>query len=255
MLTGSATQHGPPRGQPDRSWGPCDPSEAPKCHHRGMARDQVGLADDLYAYLLRWGVHEPDVLAQLREETNSHPRRQMQIGPEQGALLRLLVELTGARRCLEIGTFTGYSSLSVALALPPDGTIVCCDVSEEFTQVARRYWAEAGVTHKTDLRIGPAVDTLDALLADGGAGTFDLAFIDADKRGYPDYWERCVALVRSGGVIAVDNVLWSGDVADPSNQDRDTVVLRRVNETIDADERVTPVLLAIADGMTLARRR
>ncbi len=160
-----------------------------------------------------------------------------------------------ARRCLEIGTFTGYSSLAVALALPDDGTIVCCDVSEEYTGIARRYWAEAGVAHKTDLRIGPAVDTLDALLADGAAGTFDLAFIDADKRGYPDYWERCVALVRPGGVIAVDNVLWSGDVADPSNQDRDTVVLRQVNETIDADERVTPVMLAIADGMTLARRR
>ena len=179
----------------------------------------------------------------------------MQIAPEQGAVLRFLVEVLGARRCLEIGTFTGYSSLAVALALPEDGTIVCCDVSEEFTGIARRYWAEAGVAHKTDLRIGPAVDTLDALLADGGAGTFDLAFIDADKGGYPDYWERCVALVRPGGVIAVDNVLWSGDVADPSNQDRDTVVLRQVNETIDADERVTPVMLSIADGMTLARRR
>jgi predicted O-methyltransferase YrrM len=213
------------------------------------------LPDKVTDYVLAHGVREPAILARLRAETAAHPRAQMQIAPEQGAVLRFLVEVLDARRCLEIGTFTGYSSLAVALALPEDGTIVCCDVSEEFTQVARRYWAEAGVAHKTDLRIGPAVDTLDALLADGAAGTFDLAFIDADKGGYPDYWERCVALVRPGGVIAVDNVLWGGDVADPKVQDRDTVVLRRVNETIDADERVTPVMLAIADGMTLARRR
>ena len=213
------------------------------------------LPENVEDYVLAHGVREPEILARLRAETASHPRAQMQIAPEQGAVLRFLVEVLDARRCLEIGTFTGYSSLAVALALPEDGTIVCCDVSEEYTDIARRYWAEAGVAHKTDLRIGPAVGTLDALLADGAAGTFDLAFIDADKRGYPDYWERCVALVRSGGVLAVDNVLWGGDVADPSNQDRDTVVLRRVNETIDADERVTPVLLAIADGMTLARRR
>jgi predicted O-methyltransferase YrrM len=179
----------------------------------------------------------------------------MQIAPEQGAVLRFLVEVLGARRCLEIGTFTGYSSLAMALAMPADGTIVCCDISDEYTQIARRFWAEAGVAHKADLRIGPAVETLDGFLAGGGAGTFDLAFIDADKHAYPDYWERCVALVRPGGVIAVDNVLWSGDVADPSITDRDTVALRRVNEIIDADERVTPVMLAIADGMTLARKR
>ena len=213
------------------------------------------LPENVEDYVLAHGVREPEILARLRAETSSHPRAQMQIAPEHGAVLRFLVEVLEARRCLEIGTFTGYSSLAVALALPEDGTIVCCDVSEEYTGIARRYWAEAGVAHKTDLRIGPAVGTLDALLADGAAGTFDLAFIDADKRGCPDYWERCVALVRSGGVLAVDNVLWGGDVADPSNQDRDTVVLRHVNETIDADERVTPVMLAIADGMTLARRR
>jgi predicted O-methyltransferase YrrM len=213
------------------------------------------LPDQVQAYVLEHGVREPAILAELREETARHPRAQMQIAPEQGAVLRFLVELLDARRCIEIGTFTGYSSLAVALAMPDDGTIVCCDVSDEYTQVARRYWERAGVAHKTDLRIGPATDTLDALLEDGAAGSFDLAFIDADKHGYPDYWERCVALVRQGGVIAVDNVLWSGDVADPSVTDRDTVALRRVNEIIDADERVTPVMLAIADGMTLARRR
>ena len=220
-----------------------------------MTAKSIGLPDAVHAYVLAHGVREPAILARLREETASHPRAQMQIAPEQGAVLRFLVEVLGARRCLEIGTFTGYSSLAVALAMPEDGTIVCCDVSEEFTSVARRYWAEAGVAHKVDLRLAPAVETLDALLADGQAGTFDLAFIDADKRGYPGYWERCVALVRQGGVIAVDNVLWSGDVADPGVTDEDTETLRRVNETIQADERVTPVLLAIADGMTLARRR
>ncbi|HEY3336237.1 MAG TPA: class I SAM-dependent methyltransferase [Candidatus Limnocylindrales bacterium] len=213
------------------------------------------LPDNVQDYVLAHGVREPAMLARLREATASHPSAQMQIAPEQGAVLRFLVEVLGARRCLEIGTFTGYSSLAVALAMPDDGMIVCCDVSDEYTQVARRFWAEAGVAHKTDLRIGLAVATLDALLADGAAGTFDLAFIDADKKSYPDYWERCVALVRRGGVIAVDNVLWSGAVADPSITDRDTVALRRMNAIIDADERVTPVMLAIADGMTLARKR
>ncbi|MEO5964226.1 MAG: class I SAM-dependent methyltransferase, partial [Candidatus Limnocylindrales bacterium] len=191
----------------------------------------IGLPDAVHDYVLRYGVREPAILARLRDETARHPRARMQIAPEQGAVLRLLVELLDARRCIEIGTFTGYSSLAVALALPADGTIVCCDVSEEYTSIARRYWAEAGVTAQTDLRIGPAVATLDALLADGAAGTFDLAFIDADKSSYGDYWERCVQLVRQGGVIAVDNVLWSGAVADPSETDTDTVALRAVNAT------------------------
>src|SRR4051794_13083281 len=220
-----------------------------------MANKTIGLSDELAAYVVDVGTREPGVLARLRAETAALPEHRMQIAPEQGALLALLVELIGARRCLEIGTFTGYSSTAVALALPDDGTIVCCDVSEEFTSVARRYWAEAGVAHKVDLRLGPAGDTLDALLAAGEGATFDLAFIDADKHSYPDYWERCVQLVRPGGVIAVDNVLWSGDVADPSVTDRDTEALRRVNDLIRDDERVTPVMLAIADGMTLARKR
>ena len=220
-----------------------------------MTSKSIGLPEPVHAYVLAHGVREPAILARLRAETARHPRAQMQIAPEQGAVLWLLVELIGARRALEIGTFTGYSSLAVALALPDDGTIVCCDVSDEFTSVARRYWAEAGVAHKVDLRLAPAVETLDALLADGQAGTFDIAFIDADKPGYPAYWERCVELVRQGGVIAVDNVLWGGDVANPAATDEATETMRRVNERIDADERVTPVLLAIADGMTVARKR
>ncbi len=183
------------------------------------------------------------------------PNAQMQIAPEQGAVLALLVELTGGRRCLEIGTFTGYSSLAMALAMPPDGRLICCDVSEETTAVARRYWAEAGVADRVDLRLGPALDTLDGLLASGGAGTFDLAFIDADKTGYPAYWRRCLELVRIGGVIVLDNTLRRGNVANPAMQDPDTVATRQVNEAIAADEQVSLVLLGIADGMTIARRR
>lgn len=220
-----------------------------------MTATTIGLPDDVHAYVLRWGLREPDILARLREETAAHPQSSMQIAPEQGAVLGLLVELLGARRCLEIGTFTGYSSLAVALSLPEDGRIVCCDVSDEYTSVARRYWAEAGVEDRVDLRLGPAVETLDALLAEGAAGTFDLAFIDADKGGYPAYWERCLDLVRPGGVIAIDNVLWSGRVADPSVVDADTLTMRRVNETVASDPRVRHVLLAIADGMTIARKR
>lgn len=219
-----------------------------------MTSKSIGRPDAIHAYVERWGLREPEILARVRKETAAHPRAGMQIAPEQGAILGLLVELLGARRCLEIGTFTGYSSLAVALAMPDDGRIVCCDVSDEYTSVARRWWAAAGVAHKVDLRLGPAVATLDALLADGGAGTFDLAFIDADKPGYPEYWERCVELVRPGGVIAIDNVLWSGAVADPSRNDPDTLTMRRVNEAVATDPRVTHVLLAIADGMTIARK-
>ncbi len=220
-----------------------------------MSRYQVGLSDDLHAYLLRYGVREPEILARLREETASHPRGGMQIGPEQGALLGLLVELLEARRCLEIGTFTGYSSLAMAMAMPAGGRLVCCDVSDEYTSVARRYWAEAGVSERVDLRLGPALDTLDLLLQAGEAASFDLAFIDADKPGYPAYWERCLELVRPGGVIVLDNVLWSGRVADPEDTSDDTRALRRVNELVAADDRVRHVMLPVADGMTLARKR
>ena len=220
-----------------------------------MTSKSIGLPDAVHDYVLRWGLREPSILARLREETAAHPRSSMQIAPEQGAVLALLVELLEARRCLEIGTFTGYSSLAVALALPDDGRLVCCDVSDEYTAVARRYWTEAGVADRVDLRLGPAVESLDRLLADGAAGTFDLAFIDADKPSYPAYWERCLALVRPGGVVALDNVLWGGRVADPAADDESTRTLRRVNEMIAADPRVRHVLLAIADGMTIARKR
>lgn len=219
-----------------------------------MTATTIGRPEAIHEYVQRWGLREPAILARLREETATHPRAQMQIAPEQGAILGLLVELIGARRCLEIGTFTGYSSLAVALAMPDDGQIVCCDVSDQYTSTARRYWAEAGVADRVDLRLGPAVDTLDALLAEGAVGSFDLAFIDADKPGYPAYWERCLELVRPGGLIALDNVLWGGAVADPAQDDPDTQTMRQVNESIAAEPRVHHVMLAIADGMTIARK-
>lgn len=220
-----------------------------------MANASMGLPADLEQYLVKHGVREPEILARLRDETALIPQHNMQIAPEQGALLALLVELTGAKRCLEIGTFTGYSSLIVALAMPPDGTIVCCDVSEEWTAVARRYWAEAGVADRVDLRLAPALETLDALLADGAEGTFDFAFIDARKSEYPDYHERVIRLLRSGGLAAYDNVLWGGAVADESKQDEDTLAIRRLNDRLATDERVTIAMLPLADGVTLARKR
>jgi len=220
-----------------------------------MANASMGLPADLEQYLVKHGVREPEILARLRDETALIPQHRMQIAPEQGALLALLVELTGAKRCLEIGTFTGYSSLIVALAMPPDGTIVCCDVSEEWTAVARRYWAEAGVADRVDLRLAPALETLDALLADGAEGTFDFAFVDARKSEYPDYHERVVQLLRSGGLAAYDNVLWGGAVADDSKQDADTLAIRRLNDRLASDERVTIAMLPLADGVTLARKR
>ena len=220
-----------------------------------MTSKSIGLPDDVYDYVLAHGVREPGILARLREETASHPMAQMQIEPLQGAIFRLLVELLDARSYVEVGTFTGYSSLAVALAMPADGRLVCCDVSEEYTNVARRYWAEAGVADRVNLRIGPGIDTLDDLLAEGRENTFDLAFIDADKKSYPDYYERCLRLVRPGGVVALDNVLWGGEIADMAKQDRDTLALRAVNELVRDDGRVTVVLLPVADGMTLARKR
>jgi predicted O-methyltransferase YrrM len=220
-----------------------------------MANASMGLPADLEQYLVKHGVREPELLARLRAETALIPQHNMQIAPEQGALLALLVELTGAKRCLEIGTFTGYSSLIVALAMPPDGTIVCCDVSEEWTAVARRYWAQAGVADRVDLRLAPALETLDALLADGAEGTFDFAFVDARKSEYPDYHERVVRLLRSGGLAAYDNVLWGGAVADESKQDADTLAIRRLNDRLATDQRVTIAMLPLADGVTLARKR
>jgi predicted O-methyltransferase YrrM len=220
-----------------------------------MSNRSLGLEPLLYDYLLQVGVREPEILAQLRAETASHPMAQMQIAPEQGQLMALLVQLIGARRTLEIGVFTGYSALVVALALPADGQVVACDVSEEYTAIARRYWQQAGVADKIDLRIAPALDTLDALLSAGGADGFDFAFIDADKSSYDAYYERSLQLVRPGGLIAIDNVLWSGQVADPAVQDNRTNHIRALNQKLHQDPRITLALVPVADGLTLAIKR
>jgi predicted O-methyltransferase YrrM len=220
-----------------------------------MANKTIGISDELAAYVVEVGTREPDVLARLREETAAIPQHRMQIAPEEGALLAMLVELTGARRYIEIGTFTGYSSTAVALALPEDGRLVCCDVSEEWTSMARRYWDEAGVAGKVDLRIAPAAETLDQLLADGEEATYDFAFVDADKTGYDGYYERLLRLVRPGGLIALDNTLWGGAVLDQDADDEDTRAIQALNTKLAADERVTLCLVPVADGVTLARRR
>jgi caffeoyl-CoA O-methyltransferase len=220
-----------------------------------MANKTIGLSDELAAYVLEVGTREPGVLARLREETAALPEHGMQIAPEQGAFLALLVELTGARRCLEIGTFTGYSSTAVAMALPADGRIVCCDISEAWTSMARRYWDEAGVAGKIDLRIAPATETLDGLLADGAESTYDFAFVDADKSGYDGYYERLLRLVRPGGLIVLDNTLWSGRVVEQDTADEDTQALQALNRKLAGDDRISLCLLPVADGVTLARRR
>ncbi|MEH2075712.1 MAG: class I SAM-dependent methyltransferase [Nostoc sp.] len=220
-----------------------------------MPKQSLGLDNQLYNYLLSVSLREPEILLKLRQETASHPRSTMQISPEQGQFMRLLVQLIGAKKTLEVGVFTGYSSLSVALALPEDGKIIAADVSEEFTAIARRYWQQAGVADKIDLRLAPGLETLDRLLATGEAETFDFAFIDADKENYDGYYERSLQLVRPGGLIAIDNVLWSGQVADPQNQDESTQAIRALNEKLHYDERVTLSLVPIADGLTLAIKR
>jgi predicted O-methyltransferase YrrM len=220
-----------------------------------MSNRTLNVTDQLYEYLLSVSVREPEILRQLREETAQHPMGQMQIAPEQGQFMALLVQLIGAKKTLEVGVFTGYSSLTVALVLPSDGQLVACDVSEEYTAIARRYWEKAGIAHKIDLRIAPALDTLDQLLADGQANQFDFAFIDADKSGYDAYYERSLQLVRPGGLIAVDNVLWSGRVADPKEADHRTAKIRALNEKLYADDRIDLSLVPIADGLTLARKR
>ena len=220
-----------------------------------MANRTIGVPDDLAAYVVDVGTREPEVLTRLRAETASLPQHGMQIAPEEGAFLALLVELTGARRCLEVGTFTGYSSLAVALALPDDGTVVCCDVSEEWTSIARRYWEEAGVAGRIDLRIGPGSQTLAQLIADGGEDAYDFAFVDADKTGYDGYYEQLLRLVRPGGLIVFDNTLWGGRVLDEDSDDEDTRAIQALNAKLSSDERITLCLVPLADGVTLARRR
>jgi predicted O-methyltransferase YrrM len=216
-----------------------------------MARRTLELTDRLVEYVHRVGVREHAALARLRERTAPMAQANMQIGPDQGAFMAMLVRLTGARRILEIGTFTGYSSTAMALALPPDGRITCCDVSREWTDVAREAWADAGVADRVDLRIAPALETLASL----DDASYDLAFIDADKPSYDGYYEGCLRVVRPGGLILIDNTLWSGRVADPAEEDEDTSAIRALNAKIAADERVDHVVLAIGDGVTMARIR
>jgi predicted O-methyltransferase YrrM len=219
-----------------------------------MAGDLL-FPQNVYDYLLSVSLREAPILRRLREETAALPNASMQVPPEHGQFMAFLARLTGARNALEVGVFTGYSSLSVAMAMPEDGRIVACDISEEFTSVARRYWKEAGVEHKIDLRIRPALETLRELMAQGRRGAFDFAFIDADKTSYANYYECALELLRPGGLIMVDNVLWSGRVADPKETDADTVALRAFNEKVHADTRVFHSMLPLGDGVTLALKR
>ncbi|HTM47843.1 MAG TPA: class I SAM-dependent methyltransferase [Bryobacteraceae bacterium] len=220
-----------------------------------MSSTSLELDRDLLNYIQRVTLREPDVLRRLREQTARMPMGRMQVSPEQGQLMGLLIRLMGAKRTIEVGVFTGYSSISVAMALPPGGRLIACDVSEEWTSVARDYWREAGVDTRIELRLRPALQTLDSLLAEGSAGSFDFAFIDADKESYSGYYERCLKLVRPGGLIAVDNVLWHGDVLDPSKQDEDTRAIRAFNQQLHEDQRVWISLLPVGDGLTLALKK
>ena len=219
-----------------------------------MAYHRTLLPDALDEYVRGVGARETDVARRLREETARLPEAGMQIGADEAALLGLLVRMLGARRAVEIGTFTGYSALAIASALPPDGRLVCCDVSREWTDIGRRYWTEAGVAQRIDLRIAPAVQTLAALVHDG-AGGYDFAFVDADKKSYDTYYEHALQLLRPGGLAAIDNTLWSGWVADAARADADTAALRTLNHKIHDDERVDMCLLSVGDGVTLVRKR
>ena len=198
---------------------------------------------------------ESEAARKLRAETAKLPRAGMQIGVDEAAFLALLVRSSGAKRCLEVGTFTGYSALAIAAALPPDGRLISCDVSEEWTAIARRYWSSAGVSGRIDLRLAPAIDTLNSLITRGGSGSYDFAFIDADKTGYDAYYEACLKLLRPGGLVALDNMLWSGRVANPDHHDADTDAIRTLNAKIHADNRVDAVLLTVGDGVMLARKK
>lgn len=218
-----------------------------------MSNRTLELNDALYTYLLDVSLRETQVQQSLRELTASHELARMQIAPEQGQFMAMLVRLTGARKILEIGTFTGYSALSMALALPEGGTVTCCDISEEWTKIGQPFWAQAGVSERIDLRIAPALDTLDTLLATGGENSFDMAFIDADKANYAAYYERCLQLVRPNGLILFDNTLWSGRVADETATDEDTVALRALNLALRDDPRIDLSMLPLGDGLTLAR--
>lgn len=217
-----------------------------------MSNKTVALTETLHAYLLQVSLREPELLARLRRETARLPQANMQIAPEQGQLLSLLVRLMGATRAIELGVFTGYSALCIALAMPPHGRLIACDINREWTDVARRYWEDAGLAERIDLRLQPARATLEALLAAGESGSFDFLFLDADKTSYRDYYELGLELLRPGGLMVVDNVLWSGKVADPDNREPDTLALRAFNDALRNDSRVLLSMLPVADGLTLA---
>lgn len=220
-----------------------------------MSSRTLQLSSELYRYLLDVSLREPALLQRLREETARLPNAGMQIAPEQGQFMALLVRLIDARRCIEVGVFTGYSSLCCALAMPADGYLLACDRSDEWTQVAKRYWSEAGVGGRIDLRVAPALETLDAEIEGGRTQSFDFAFIDADKTHYADYYERCLRLLRPGGVIAVDNVLWGGSVAEPDDESEATRAIRDFNLHLHADDRIDLSLVPIGDGLSLCRKR
>jgi len=220
-----------------------------------MFKNTLGLPDPLHDYILDNSLKELPILAELRQETQRHKQARMQISPDQGQLISLLIRLMSARRVLEIGVFTGYSSLTIALALPIDGVLVACDISEEYTAIAKRYWQQAGVQDKIDLRIAPALQTLDSLLESGQAETFDFAFVDADKANYSNYYDRALKLLRPGGLMAIDNVLWSGRVADPQSTDKIVQTMRVFNQKVAQDDRVQVSLLPLGDGITLALKK
>jgi len=220
-----------------------------------MARQTLGMSDALYDYLLSVSLHEADVLSRCRADTAAMSLSFKQISPDEGQLLALLTRLAGARHTIEVGVFTGYSALCVALALPDDGRIIACDIDEHFTTSARRYWQDAGVAHKIDLRLGPAAETLDHLIETDQANQFDMAFIDADKVNYATYYEQCLKLVRPEGMILIDNVLWYGRVVDDTVQDDDTIAIRAFNKKIYADDRVIISMIPIGDGLTVAIKK
>lgn len=220
-----------------------------------MSSRTIAMDDRLYDYFAKASLRETPLLARLRRETMKLPERAMQISPEQGQFMALLVELVGARKAIEVGTFTGYSSIAIASALPADGRLVCCDLSDSYTRIARRYWARANLARKIELRLGPAIATLDALVNEGGTGGYDFVFIDADKSSYDGYYERALKLLRRGGLVAVDNMLWGGAVADPRKRDNDTRAIRALNRKARNDRRVATSLVPIGDGLLLARKR